>query len=1420
MTNPSGAYLPADRRLAMIQGVTVPEHAEGAVLFADISGFTPLTEALATALGRSRGAELLTLTLNRVYQALIDEIDRFGGSVIGFAGDAITCWFPAAPFRAGAAPAELPDDGALTAVVGCAITCATAIHRAMARFAAAEVAPGVTAAMSVKVAIAAGGVHRFLVGDPDVQCIDVLAGAPLEAMAAAEQQAAAGEIVLDPAAAALATAGAAPVVSGRWRSEVDPRGARSSAYGVQALLRATPPPATPFVGPEQVNAGDPAVRRWLIPGVAQRLAEQQFRFLAELRPATALFLRFAGLDFEQDSAAGAKLDRYIRRVQAIIARYEGALIQLTTGDKGAYLYAAFGAPLTHDDDPQRAVAAAKELSALKLEDDDEHSQPSIQIGISQGLMRVGAYGSTTRQTYGVLGDETNMAARLMVQAEAGQIIVSKRVADLVAGQFHLVALGRRHLKGKREAQEIFAVAAARRSAGGQLATFDQQTLFGRQAELAALAALVTRVQAGEGVLAVIEGEAGYGKSHLTAAVARLAEEAGLQLIVAGSQSTAQRIAYFAARPLVRALIGLAPEEGAQLAEIDQLRAVLAADSRRWAERAPLLGDVLGLPVPETPFSRGLTPRLRQQATADLIVELVRRRAQTRPLLLVLEDAHWLDEPTAAIAALLARTVAAAPVLLLVVTRPVSAGNNTGAGAFSEEWTTADPALRLVLGELAPAESAALMADRLGGPVDPLPAELIHTHAQGNPFFTEELTGALQEGGRLVERDGRWVLAETVELQLIAEHCLRWRDGRWHVVADAARIGAHLGLPDSIHGVVLARLDRLPEAAKLTLKVASVIGRLFEHELLLRAHPALPPAAEMERQMAIFESREFARLESRHPGPVYLFKHNITQEAVYRTLLASQQQELHEAVARALQGLQPEAVDRLAFHFRLADLQQAENRSLALDYLERAAHRAQREYANATALAWFQQALELEVRWPWLLGKVQALHLLGMRDEEAEALAQLEAQPAAPPALAPALRGRYYEAISEFALAELAVAAALAAHRTSGDRAGEARILAQQGQIALRQGDATAAQGHYRAALAVAVAAEPVARQEEADARFGLGVVLRQQGDYGAAEKELQVALQRYRTLNRREDEAKCLTALGGVDYLRRDFGSAEQRWRQALAIRSEISDRLGEGSSLLNVAQVLRVRGDYSEVPALLERALAIQRVAKNRWWEVRVLNELGIVALLLGDWADARRRFAEGEQLATAIGDEGGLALLLLNAGQAARESGSAGEAEQLLQQSLALAQTQEDRDLAAQALSELACTALAQEAYDVALERAEQALALFREMDATVSQTADLTVAALALSAMGRMDEARTNAAAALAILERCGGEGPDYPHRDYWRAAQVLAAAGDQAGAAHALGRAQTLLAAAAERIADPVIRERFLRQVPWNRAIMLA
>ena len=164
------------------------------------------------------------------------------------------------------------------------------------------------------------------------------------------------------------------------------------------------------------------------------------------------FLQFTGLDFEQGAQAGRVLNAFVCWVQRVVNRYEGALIQLTTGDKGSYLYAAFGATITHDDDTLRAVAAALELRNPPAE---LVGIRDIRIGISHGLMRVGPYGSATRLTYGVLGDATNLAARLMTQAQPGAIWLSEQSAELAAVRFELEPLGTRLFKGKASPQPVF-----------------------------------------------------------------------------------------------------------------------------------------------------------------------------------------------------------------------------------------------------------------------------------------------------------------------------------------------------------------------------------------------------------------------------------------------------------------------------------------------------------------------------------------------------------------------------------------------------------------------------------------------------------------------------------------------------------------------------------------------------------------------------------------------------------------------------------------------------------------------------------------------------------------------------------------------------------------------------------------------------
>jgi class 3 adenylate cyclase len=188
------------------------------------------------------------------------------------------------------------------------------------------------------------------------------------------------------------------------------------------------------------------VKQWVLPPVYERL-QAGARFLAELRPTVPLFLKFAGIDYDEDEDAGPKLDAYTHWVQSVVQRHDGYMIQLTMGDKGSFLYASFGAPVAHDDDDERAVAAALELRSppnhLKFITD-------IQIGISRGRSWAGECGAPIRHTYGVMGNEVNMAARMMSKAKPGQVLVRRRVAEVTAHSYRYEQLGLMVVKGGAE----------------------------------------------------------------------------------------------------------------------------------------------------------------------------------------------------------------------------------------------------------------------------------------------------------------------------------------------------------------------------------------------------------------------------------------------------------------------------------------------------------------------------------------------------------------------------------------------------------------------------------------------------------------------------------------------------------------------------------------------------------------------------------------------------------------------------------------------------------------------------------------------------------------------------------------------------------------------------------------------------------
>jgi class 3 adenylate cyclase len=344
-----GSYLPWDRRLAEVEGRQLPERSSGSALFADISGFTPLTAALTRTLGLRRGAEELPRHLNRVYDALIEQVHAFGGSVIGFSGDAITCWFDR-------------DDGRL------AVACALQMQVAMEAFAHVPLPDGTNVELAAKVAVSRGPMRRFAVGDPDIQRMDVIAGETVARLAAAEGQAQRGEVVLDEQTAVGLQEG---LGIREWRNRA---GVRVAVVGSQPATDGPPvgrsadaiTAAAMAAGPGDAADGD-KLRAWLLPTVFERLQAGQGEFLTELRSATALFLSFTGIDYDGDDQAGAKLDAFVRWVQAEAKRLDGALIQLTIGDKGSYLYLNFGAPRSHEDDAVRAAAMALVLQSPPAE---------------------------------------------------------------------------------------------------------------------------------------------------------------------------------------------------------------------------------------------------------------------------------------------------------------------------------------------------------------------------------------------------------------------------------------------------------------------------------------------------------------------------------------------------------------------------------------------------------------------------------------------------------------------------------------------------------------------------------------------------------------------------------------------------------------------------------------------------------------------------------------------------------------------------------------------------------------------------------------------------------------------------------------------------------------------------------------------
>ncbi len=1196
-------YIPMDRRQAMARGASLPEQTFGAALFADISGFTPLTEALARALGPQRGAEELTRYLNLVYDALIAEVDRYGGSVLSFAGDAITCWFDHH------GPDGLEPEANLGQLLAAhrAATCALAMQQAMQHFTSLPVPDGTTVGLAMKVAVAAGSVRRFLVGDPAIQLLDVLAGATLERLAAAEHLAKPGEIVLDPTAASLLGCGA--FVS-EWRGGNEDPLQFAVVEGLPFL--ADPRPWPPL---SQDALDEAAARPWVLAPIFERARSGQGVFLAELRPAVALFLRFTGIDYDAPEAT-EQLNRYMAWVLAIVNRYGGYLLQLAVGDKGSYFYVAFGAPIAHDDDEARAARTALELRTPPA--GMEFIQ-TTQMGITRGRMRAGPYGGATRRTYGVLGDDVNLSARLMQAAANWQILTTARVAQTLQLQFVVEELPPIQVKGKAEPVAVYALTDLDRQAGLRF----QEPLYrlpmvGRTSELDTLEHRLEDTRDGDGQIVAVVAEAGLGKSRLLAEATRAARERGLAVYGGAAQSFGTNSSYMVWEGVWQGFFDVDPDQPADV-QIRRLEGALAAIDPTFLPRLPLLAAVLTLSIPDNDLTRSFDPKLRKASLEALLVDCVRARARRVPVVFVLEDAHWIDPLSRDLLDAISRTIGHQAVCIFIAMRPPPKGEDPLEGVRSLAYFTEMP-----LADFTPEEAKQLIElklQQLYGAAAQAPAlfvTLITERAQGNPFYVEELINYLNDRG--IDPTDRQALAT-------------------------------LDLPASLQSLILSRIDQLSESQKVTIKVASIIGRLFRFRWLWGAYPELGAQERVKGDLDVLDHMDLTPLDQLEPELIYIFKNALTQEATSESLLAATRAMLHGQLAAFIEQSYADSVDQyydlLAYHY-----DQSARTDKRREYLRKAGDAARDRFANVAAMDYYQRLLPLldeadRVAVLDHLGQVQELvgqwqaaraqYQLGL-----EVATRLNDRPAQ--TRLTGLMGGLSRKQGDYAEAMTWLARARDDAQDLGDMAGVSQALAAIGDVHRLKGEYAQARQAYDDSLAYAGRVDTPRRREgvRAAALKAAGTLAAYQGDYAQSRSLFEESLAIVRDQGDKPNTASLLNNLGIIARYEGDYAMARSRFEESLILMREIGDPMGTASALNNLALLVRTQGDNAEARRLLEESLDLKRQLGEKWGIANTLSSLGDVLIDLEMWAEAREALIESLRLNGELGDRTALAFVL----------------------------------------------------------------------------------------------------------------------------------------------------------------------------------
>jgi class 3 adenylate cyclase/tetratricopeptide (TPR) repeat protein len=880
-----------------------------------------------------------------------------------------------------------------------------------------------------------------------------------------------------------------------------------------------------------------------------------------------------------------------------ITRYEGTVARL----EGDAIMAFFGAPIAHEDDPERACRAGLEIVegaqayAAHLEKERGIGGFNVRVGIHTGLVVVGEVGTDLRMEYTAMGEAPNLAARLESAAKPGTVLISAETYQFVAPLFETEALDPIEVKGWEQPVPVFRVQAPREVDGKPRGVAGLESpLVGRDVEFAALQDAVERLRVGVGGIVTLVGEAGIGKSRLVAEIRSQVlgptsevkgdlgwegrpgtPDSGLRAVnwVEGRcLSYGTSVAYHLWLDVLRGLLRVTLEDAPEAATDgvgDALRQrVRDLCPDRFDDVYPYLGQLMSLPPrPEDKTDlQHVEGEALKRGTFRAVEMLIECSAIERPLALVCEDLHWADATTLELLERLLALTDRVPLLFVCVFRPqVEHGS----------WQTRETAARryrhrhtdLWLNPLSAAESETLMGNLLRTPslLGDF-RERVLGYAQGNPFYVEEVIRSLIDGEIIVrdEATGQWCAARDLE---------------------------EMPVPDTLHGVLMARIDGLPESARRVLQTAAVIGRIFRYRLLAAVAVSRTVAwqeGELDAHLLTLQREQMIRERSRLPELEYIFKHHLTQEAAYKGLLRRERLAVHRRVAEALEGLFPDRIEEqpelLAHHW-----ERAQEVAKAIWYLFQAGERARRLGASLEAVGFYQSALEKadgrkDGELP--VGRYRVHERLG--DVYMENLSRLD------------------EALEQYtAFMEL-----------SESEADAARAARKVATVYLVRGDLARAQAYYEAALARLNDRPPL--PETSRVHYCLAYLFTSKNQLDAAGHHAEASLRISRQVDDIRGLADAHRVMGMIADHRRDLQTACECAERSLELYRQVGDLPRMVAACNNMGHTYRLLGQPDRALECLDEGLEIARRIGGTRDEATLLQTTSELLLDQGEWQTA----------------------------------------------------------------------------------------------------------------------------------------------------------------------------------------------------------